>query len=184
MNDVELISQMLQGDFSNKEQYNQLTEVEQTEFPLATHKNHILNNQIKNLPTDFKGIYLFEESYYDLKGREKFKSDVFLFELNESQHVVLSSAVVPKEWMNKKYEEVSSIDYNDLSISDKFTPLIYKKENNEFSGQSISSFTKKTQFILEQNLSEERLIIKEEMYNGDKRVFGFDLPIIYKRIEK
>ncbi|MHC5227596.1 hypothetical protein ACYSNW_04865 [Enterococcus sp. LJL99] len=184
MNDVKLISQMLEGDFSNKEQYEQLSETEQITFPFATHKNHILNSKIMNLPTGFQGIYLFEESYYVLNGKEKFKSDVFLFELNESNQVVLSATVIPKEWLNKKYEEVSPVDYNELAISDKFTPLVYKKTEDKFSGNSTSQFTSKTQFILEQEISTENLIIKEEMYNGEKRIFGFDLPIVYKRIEQ
>lgn len=40
---------------------------------------------------------------------------------------------------------------------------------------------KKTRFILEQTLSADELVIKEEMYNGDKQIFGFDTPIIYKK---
>lgn len=161
MNELTVISQMLEGDFSNKQQYEQLSEKEQLSFPFATHKNHILNSKINNLPKDFKGIYLFEESYYVLNGKEKFKADIFLFELNESNEVVLFATVVPKEWLNKKYEEISSIDFDDLAISGKFTPLVYKKENGAFSGKSTSLFTKKTQFILEQTISDRSLIIKE-----------------------
>lgn len=184
MNNVKMISQMLEGNFSNKEQYEALSSSEQVTFPFARHKNHILNSKINNLPTTFEGIYLFEESYYTLNGREKFKSDIFLFTLNELNEVVLSAIVVPKEWLNQKYEAISSIDSNDLTISDKFTPLVYKKEKNEFIGKSVSLFTKKTQFILEQKISDKSLIIKEEMFNGEKRIFGFDLPIIYKKIEQ
>jgi len=34
---------------------------------------------------------------------------------------------------------------------------------------------------LKQELSDEALVIKEELFNDDKRVFGFDRPIIYKQ---
>lgn len=184
MNNVNLISEMLEGNFSNKEQYEQLSTSEQATFPYATHKNHIMNSKITNLPPDFEGVYLFEESYYVINGKEKFKADIFLFELNETNEVILSATTVPKEYLNKKYEDVIAIDYNELVISDKFTPLVYEKKDDEFSGKSTSQFTKKTQFILAQQISAESLIIKEEMYNGEKRVFGFDWPIVYKRIEQ
>lgn len=181
MNDVKQIVSYLKGNFSNKEQFDHLSDEEKKEFPLAVHRSYVLNEKILNIPTNFKGIYLLEESYYTLDNKERFKSDVFLFELNSEDNVVLSAINVPRKASNKKYAEIEPIDYDDVSVSEKFVPIIYKKNNEKFIGQSESMFTSTNKFILKQEISDENLIIKEEIRKGDKRVFGFDHPIIYKR---
>ncbi|MBP2100018.1 hypothetical protein [Enterococcus rivorum] len=163
MEDLEKITTILTGEFDNKEQFNSLSEAEKATFPYAVHKNHIVNKKINNLPKDFNGIYLHEESYYTLKGKEKFKSDLFLFTYDNTGKVTLNAITVPKEATNCKYLDLKSLNYNDLSISVKFVPLKYVEHNGIFSGESKSMFTKSTEFILKQNISTERLIIKESL---------------------
>lgn len=70
---------------------------------------------------------MLEESYYTLNGKERFKSDIFLFEVNSSSNVKLSSITVPKNYANKKYEEIESIPFSEMTISEKFVPIVYKK---------------------------------------------------------
>lgn len=127
---------------------------------------------------------MLEESYYTLNGKERFKSDIFLFEVNSSSNVKLSSITVPKNYANKKYEEIESIPFSEMTISEKFVPIVYKKENETFIGQSESKFTEKNHFILKQTISEKKLIIKEEIMRGNKRIFGFDKPIEYVRVKE
>ncbi|MBO0421684.1 hypothetical protein BCR22_06500 [Enterococcus plantarum] len=182
MENLKKVIQLLSGRFDNSEQFHSLSEEEQETFPFAIHNNTILDDLIVNRPKEFDGVFLHEESYYTLKNKEKFKSDIFLFSTDESGDVVLKSITVPKELMNTKFNELNEIDFTVLSVSDKFVPLHYKEHEGTFTGESHSMFTKKTAFILKQELSDEALVIKEEMFNGDKRVFGFDRPIIYKRI--
>ena len=98
---------------------------------------------------------MLEESYYTLNGKERFKSDIFLFEVNSSSNVKLSSITVPKNYANKKYEEIESIPFSEMTISEKFVPIVYKKENETFIGQSESKFTEKNHFILKQTISEK-----------------------------
>ncbi len=42
-----------------------------------------------------------------------------------------------------------------MTISEKFVPIVYKKENETFIGQSESKFTEKNHFILKQTISEK-----------------------------
>ncbi|WP_339099695.1 hypothetical protein [Candidatus Enterococcus lemimoniae] len=182
MENLKKVIQLLSGRFDNSEQFQSLSEEEQAQFPFAIHNNTLLNDLIVNRPKDFDGVFLHEESYYTLKNKEKFKSDIFLFSTDESGDVVLKSITVPKELMNAKFDTLKDIDFSDLSESDKFEPLHYTEHDGTFTGESHSMFTKTTAFILKQELSDEALVIKEELFNGDKRVFGFDRPIIYKRI--
>lgn len=182
MEALEKITKMLTGTFDNQEQFDSLSEDERVKFPYAVHKNHVINERISHLPKDFAGIYIHEESYYTLKGKEKFKSDLFLFTANHDGTVTLKAITAPKEATNCKYSELKHLDYNDLSISEKFVPLSYDEKNDTFSGESKSMFTEKTTFILAQKISNECLIIKEEMFSGEKMIFGFDYPIVYKRL--
>ena len=182
MENLKKVIQLLSGRFDNSEQFQSLSEEEQAQFPFAIHNNTLLNDLIVNRPKDFDGVFLHEESYYTLKNKEKFKSDIFLFSTDESGDVVLKSITMPKELMNAKFDTLKDIDFSDLSESDKFVPLHYTEHDGTFTGESHSMFTKTTAFILKQELSDEALVIKEELFNGDKRVFGFDRPIIYKRI--
>lgn len=182
MENLKKVIQLLSGRFDNSEQFQSLSEEEQVQFPFAIHNNTLLNDLIVHRPKDFDGVFLHEESYYTLKNKEKFKSDIFLFSTDESGDVVLKSITVPKELMNAKFDTLKDIDFSDLSESDKFEPLHYTEHDGTFTGESHSMFTKTTAFILKQELSDEALVIKEELFNGDKRVFGFDRPIIYKRI--
>lgn len=181
MDNLTKIVNFLTGDFTNEEQYEKLTLTEKKVFPYAVHKNHQLNDKIIGLPTNFIGEFIHEESYYTLQGKEKFKSDIFLFTYTKTGQVQLSSVNVPKEAMNCHFDQLSMIPFDQLPQSEKFTPLVYTYKNGIFTGKSKSMFTKKTMFVLKQSLSKEKLVIKEEMFNGEKRIFGFDEAIIYKK---
>ncbi|MGX2946983.1 hypothetical protein [Enterococcus alishanensis] len=182
MNDLTQFIIDLEGNFSNERQFNKLSEEQRKKFPYAVHRNHILNQKVKNKPKNFEGVFFHEESYYTMNDSERFKSDIFLFELNSEEKVVLYSISVPKKYENKKYSEITMIDFEDLNVSEKFNPIIYEKKDGLFIGQSESMFTSSTKFILKQKISNEKLVIKEEMKKGDKRIFGFDDPIIYEKI--
>lgn len=43
-------------------------------------------------------------------------------------------------------------------------------------------FTDTIKFVLKQELSVNTLVVQESMYSGATRTFGFDAPIIYKRL--
>ena len=54
---------MMTGHFDNKDQFNKMQAKGKT-YPYAEHVNTICNDKINNLPEDFKGKFVVEESYY------------------------------------------------------------------------------------------------------------------------
>lgn len=181
MTDLEQVVFYLDGDFSNKKQFEKLSEDQKRIFPYATHRNHILTPKINGIPKDFKGIFLHEESYYTLNNRERFKSDIFLFSFNEEQRVKLSATTIPKKYDNKRFDDIESIAYNEISVSEKFVPIVYEKIDDVYIGKSESAFTASNHFFLSQEISSKCLVIKEELFKGDRRIFGFDEAIVYER---
>ena len=56
---------MMTGHFDNKDQFNKM-QAEGKTYPYAEHVNTICNDKINNLPEDFKGKFVVEESYYEM----------------------------------------------------------------------------------------------------------------------
>lgn len=171
---------LLVGNFDNSEQYNKLRD---KGFPFARHVNTVCNRKIKNLPNDFKGIFVLEESYYTIKEKTNASSHLFLF-TEEEESIKLTSYEIPKEYgRNATYDEIEELDYSNLKVSEKFTPAIYKLENEVWEGGSESMFSPVLKFKLFERFSKEMLEVSETMEIDGKRTFGYDEPIIYKKIK-
>ena len=61
---------------------------------------------------------------------------------------------------------------------------LYTKKGDVWEGGSISMFSPVVKFTLFERFSTDRLEVSETMEVNGKRTFGFDEPIIYKRIDK
>ena len=59
---------MMTGHFNNKEQFDNMQREGKT-YPYAEHINTICNEKIMNLPKDFNGKFVVEESYYETNGK-------------------------------------------------------------------------------------------------------------------
>ena len=69
---------MMTGHFDNKDKFNQM-QAEGKTYPYAEHVNTICNDKINNLPEDFKGKFVVEESYYEMWVYIKIVPRQFLF---------------------------------------------------------------------------------------------------------
>ena len=65
----ESFMEVLTGHFDNKEQYSKMQKAGKI-YPYAEHVNTVCNDKIKNLPADFPGKFLVEESYYETNGKK------------------------------------------------------------------------------------------------------------------
>lgn len=173
---------ILTGNFDNSEQYGEMRKNGVENFPYAEHVNTICNNKITNLPTDFKGIFMIEESYYTSEGKTHAAPHLFLF-TEEQEGIKLTSYEIPKGYDKDTftYNNLTEIDFNDLVLSEKFTPAIYNLKDNVWEGGSISMFSPVLKFTLFERFSEKWLEVSESMEVNGKRTFGYDEPIIYKR---
>ena len=109
--------------------------------------------------------------------------DLFLITETEDG-VMLSSYEIPAG-ANKNifsYVSMGVLDYRELKKSEKFTPAIYREKDGVWEGGSISQFSPVMTFKLWERFSEQCLEVSESMEVNGKRTFGYDEPIIYKRV--
>lgn len=173
---------VLVGSFNNSEQYESMKN-NNKEFPYAEHVNTICNDKIVDLPADFNGIFMLEESYYTSGENTHATPHLFLF-TEEDDGVKLTSYEIPNGYDKNSftYKNLSSIDFNDLKVSEKFTPAIYVEKDGTWEGGSISMFSPVLKFTLFERFSKECLEVSESMEVNGRKTFGFDEPIIYKRV--
>ena len=104
----------LEGNFNNEEQFKKMKE-NNIKYPFCEHTNTVCNNKIKNLPKDFKGVFMVEESYYTDGDVKRTSPHLFLFE-EVSEGIKLTSYEIPDGY-NKDtftYKELKEVDYNEL----------------------------------------------------------------------
>lgn len=173
---------LLTGKFDNEKQYKEMEQKGETTFPYAEHVNTICNDKIRNLPEDFSGQFLVEESYYTTNGKTHGSSHLFLF-TEEEDGVLLTSYEVPEGYDKNTftYEAMGMVDYASLKRSEKFTPALYRQKDGVWEGGSESMFTPVLKFTLYERFSEEQLEVSESMEMNGKRTFGYDEPILYRR---
>ena len=173
---------LLVGKFDNKEQFGQMKN-DGKDYPYCEHVNSICNSKIINLPEKFEGIFMLEESYYTLNDRTNSMPHLFLFTL-EGENIKLTSYEMPDGYTKEdfKYENLKEIDFLKLNESKKFVPAIYKENLGSWEGGSVSMFSPVLKFTLFERFSEEKLEVTEKMEINGKRTFGYDDPILYKRV--
>lgn len=186
MKNLELFLSYLCGEFNNDEQINKELEEGKVTHPKAKHITGICNDKIKNLPRGFHGFFVIEESYYEQGNFKNILSHLFLFTEDKEGNVVLTSYDLPKGISKEDFRndnESLVMDYNELQISEKFTPMTYTFKDNGFEGESISHFTPETTFKLKERTEDRTLYVSEIFEKNGKVTFGCVNPIIYKKIK-
>lgn len=184
MSKLDDFMQLLCGEFDNREQFEAKQATGET-FPLAHHVNTACNDKILGLPDDFAGTFMVEESYYEVDGRKSASPHLFLF-TEEKDGVLLTSYDTP-EGNDKRtfsYATMVPAEFSSLRESGKFTPALYREHDGVWEGGSDSMFSPVMRFHLFERFSADVLEVSESMEMNGKRVFGFDEPILYKRIGK
>ena len=80
------------------------------------------------------------------------------------------------------YDSMKNVDYSKLKKSEKFTPALYHENGGVWEGGSTSRFSPVMTFKLWEKFSNSCLEVSERMEVNGKRTFGYDAPIIYKRV--
>lgn len=173
---------ILTGHFDNSLQFEQMQSQDIKDFPFARHINTACNDKIVNLPDNFDGIFMLEESYYTIGEGTHASPHLFLF-TEEDNGIRLTSYNMPNGYDKNTftYENITSINYDELEASLKFTPALYVLKDGIWEGGSVSMFSPVLKFTLFERFSEDFLEVTEHMELNGKRTFGYDEPIIYKR---
>ena len=183
MNILKDFVKLICGNFDNSEQLKELNDKNIFDYPYAERVNNICNDKIINLPADFEGFFIVEESYYTINEKTRSSHHFFLF-VQENEDVKLISYEIPEPYnkSNFIYDNIEKLDYFNLKVSEKFEPAVYKLKNGVWEGGSVSMFSPTTKFKLFEKFSEEKLEVSEIMESNGKKTFGYDIPIIYKKI--
>lgn len=175
---------LLTGHFDNKAQFEKKEKAGES-FPYARHVNTVCNDKITNLPADFEGLFVVEESYYTTNGSTHAAPHLFLF-TQEGEKVKLTSYEIPQGYDKNSftYQQMGQVEFDQLKASEKFTPAVYEKRDGVWEGGSVSMFSPVLKFTLFERFSPEVLEVTESMEVNGKRTFGYDEPILYKRVGK
>ncbi len=182
MSKLDAFMQLLSGHFNNSQQFAFLRDTE-PDFPYAEHVNTVCNDKIIHLPDSFNGYFLVEESYYTVNGNTHSSSHLFLFTEKETG-IQLISYELPEGYKKDTftYETMGTIDFSDLKASAKFTPALYTEKDGVWEGGSTSMFSPVLKFTLWEKFSKDCLEVEERMEVNGKKTFGYDRPILYKRV--
>lgn len=184
MNKLELFINDLCGVFDNDKQIKEELESGKQVHPKAKHINGICNDKIKNLPDNFDGYFVIEESYYEQGKFKNILPHLFLFTLNEDNEILLTSYDIPENISKEDFRndnETLVMDYNELKVSSKFTPMVYKDKDGAYEGHSVSNFSPTTEFTLNERVENGKMYVSEVFRKNGKITFGFVDPIIYEK---
>ena len=74
---MEKFVKLMTGHFDNREQFTEMKSAGKL-FPYARHVNTVCNDKINNIPENFTGIFMVEESYYETDGKCHASPHLFL----------------------------------------------------------------------------------------------------------
>ncbi len=172
---------MMTGHFNNKEQFDKMQK-EGKIYPYAEHINTICNGKILNLPKDFNGKFVVKKA--TMRQLENAMLHHLFLITEEEDEIVLSSYEIPEgeDKSTFSYSSMKNVDYAELKKSEKFTPAIYHEKDGIWEGGSVSRFSPVMTFKLWEKFSDSCLEVSESMEVNGKKTFGYDEPIIYKRV--
>ncbi len=187
LSDFELYKNYIQGDLDNIEQVNTEIKSGKQIHPYAKHVNRLLDSKIKNLPQNYNGFYILEESYYTYPNKPmEEKPYLFWFEKTNKGQIRLHSLQIPKNIDKKNLKNDNkklSLNYTDLVDSPTFKPAIYTKKSNGFYIKAPIDLPNGMKFTLEETIGKESFEVMELLEKGGKSVTPYSTPIIYKRLE-
>lgn len=182
MGNLNKFIEMLCGTFDNRAQILQEKESRNLIHPKAKHIIGICNDKILNMPAEFKGFFVIEESYFEFDDKKIEKHYLFLYDEDSSGNIILTSYnipdAIPKESFTNNNESLR-IDYIDLVVSPRFKPLTIVEKNGRYFGENTSRFSEDTTFEFSLMVTPEYMLVKELLLKGNDRIAGYDTPTEY-----
>jgi hypothetical protein len=186
LSDFELFKTFIQGILDNQAQIESEIKAGKQIHPYAKHVNRLIDGKIKNLPINYNGFYILEESYYTYPNKPmEVKPYLFWFEQTFKGHIRLHSLQIPKNIDKNDLRNDNQnliIDYNDLKDSQTFKPTIYSKLSNSFYLKATMDLPTGMIFTLEEIISSDTFEVMESMEQAGKLLTPYSTPIIYKRV--
>jgi hypothetical protein len=171
------------GDFDNQAQLDQEQKTGKAIHPLAKHVTRVITSRVANIPADFKGVFVLEESYYTYPNQEtQVKPYIFKFLLNDDGKVVLHSIGIPARIDKKTFTNKNadwSLDFAELKESVSFKPATYTKTERGFYIKAPNDLSGGVKFTLEETIGNGFLEVMELAEKGGKRLTPYETPLQY-----
>jgi hypothetical protein len=187
MTDLDIYLSYLVGDFDNKAQLDAETAAQKMLHPYAKHVTRIITSRVKNIPADFKDVFVLEESYYKYPNQDTvIKPYIFRFELNDKNQVVLHSVAVPERINKAKLRNDNpdwSLDFAELQDSPSFKATAYTKTDRGFYINAPNDLPGGVKFTLEETIGDGFLEVMELAEKGGKRLTPYSTPLMYLKLK-
>ncbi len=178
--------EVLCGVFDNKNQVETERKAGKQVHPYAKHVTALFDAKISNKPSDLKGYFILEESYYTYEGKPmEIKPYLFFIENEAIDKIKLSSYTLPTDIPKADIRNDNpnfSLDFKTMSVSKTFKPAIYTFKNGNFTVNHPTDLPNGMRFTLIETLSKNRLEVMELLEKDGKRLTPYETPIIYERI--
>lgn len=178
--------QYITGDFDNSAQVVAEIKLGKQIHPLAIHVNRLANYKVKNMPTDLKGFFIIEESYYLIDGKPvDLKPYLFLFEerVGGIIHLTTYQLTGIKKETIRNDNAALEFDYILLVPSPTFKGADYTWDSADktFNTISANELGNGMKFTLTEKLAKQQLSVLEQVEKDGKQLTAWDTPIIYLR---
>jgi hypothetical protein len=187
MSDLDQYLSYLTGDFDNHAQIEAEQKAGRLVHPYAKHVTRVITDRVKNIPADFKGVLVLEESYYKSPGQDTvIKPYIFKFTLNDEGRIVLHSMGIPPTINKKTFRNDNSswsLDFNELKESTTFKPAAYTKTPRGYYIKAPNEFPGGVKFTLEETIGDGFLEVMELTEKDGKRLTPYDTPLQYVRMK-
>lgn len=184
---LSIFQQYITGDFDNSEQVVAEIKAGKQIHPLAIHVNRLANSKIKNLPSEFNGFFIIEESYYLNEGKPlEVKPFLFLFQPKSNNEIQLTVYQLPEGIKKEEFRNDNqnlSIDYITLKPSSTFKGAVYiwNTKAKTFSTNAQNELGNGMKFTLIETFTAHQLSVMELLEKDGKRLTAYNTPIIYRR---
>ena len=182
MSTIDRFMEMLCGTFDNREQCRQEGASGDRVHPGAAHVIGSCNDKMNNLPADFNGRFVIEESYFDMGDHTIAKHYLFFYEEADDGRIRLTSydppADVERDSLTNENRDLR-LDYTKIQVSPRFTPLLLDEIDGEFVGENVSQFSTEAIFKFRLVVAPHALYVTELLERNGERVAGYDTPTIY-----
>jgi len=182
-------SEILCGTLDNQEQIDQEIQQGKQLHPYAKHVTAICNHKIINIPEDYEGIYILEESYYIYPGKNEteIKPLFFYVRSDGKSKAFLQSVQIPSHLQAEEVTNANEnlvFDWNALEIRNfGIAEYIYIKEEECFKVDHKADLGDGVTFRLIETLSIKGLEVMELVHKNGVKLTPYDTPIQYKRIK-
>lgn len=185
--DLDIYLSYLVGDFDNQAQIDAEIKAGKQIHPFAKHITRIIQERVNNIPANFKGVFVLEESYYKYPDKDTLiKPYIFLFKESDKGEVLLNSMAIPSRIDKNSFRNSNKdwkLDFNELKPSPTFSQATYRKVKGGFYINHTVNLPNDMTFTLEETIGKKGLTVMETPKKNGVSLASYDTPIQYIRIK-